>query len=80
MFWFLMENLAKCIAPFLLIMMIVGLFAMTPGCDVRVTPNASDEVFCVGTENSAELYCCREFAITRETDCWEELASSYSRK
>lgn len=46
------------------------------GCDRQPTPNASDEVFCIYSEEpdtgGYTRFCCREFAADPSVDCWRE--------
>ena len=46
------------------------------GCEIRPEPS-SDEVFCVYADQETETgtterFCCREFPVDTDTDCWRE--------
>ncbi len=65
-FW---DRLSLATTAFLVLCFFWGLLGLA-GCEVRPSPNPSDEVFCIDGEDG-HTYCCREFA-TSETDCWTE--------
>lgn len=75
------DRLSLSLTAFLFLCFFLGLASMG-GCDVRPSPNPSDEVFCIDEDPETvpcegfvceplRRYCCREFA-TGPADCWTE--------